>query len=84
MPLKLHPLGFGIDKDRQDYTVYTGEWSSVASTKIAAPRASTLVLVAVLPQQVRQHLPRLAERVSAFPNGGSSRGANPMRDATAI
>ena len=28
MPLKLRPtgLGSGIDKDRPDYTVYTGEW----------------------------------------------------------
>jgi hypothetical protein len=28
MPLKLRPtgLGSGIDKDRQDYTVYTGGW----------------------------------------------------------
>ena len=28
MPLKLRPtgLGSGIDKDRSDYTVYTGEW----------------------------------------------------------
>jgi hypothetical protein len=28
MPLKLCPtgLGSGIDKDRQDYTVYTGGW----------------------------------------------------------
>jgi hypothetical protein len=28
MTLKLHPtgLGSGIDKDRQDYTVYTGGW----------------------------------------------------------
>src|SRR6266850_365328 len=28
MALKLHPtgLGSGIDKDRQDYTVYTGGW----------------------------------------------------------
>ena len=27
-PLKLRPtgLGSGIDKDRPDYTVYTGEW----------------------------------------------------------
>jgi hypothetical protein len=28
MPLKLRPtgLGSGIDKDRPDYTVFTGEW----------------------------------------------------------
>ena len=28
MPVKLRPtgLGSGIDKDRPDYTVYTGEW----------------------------------------------------------
>ena len=28
MPLKLGPtgLGSGIDKDRPDYTVFTGEW----------------------------------------------------------
>ena len=28
MPLKLRPtgLGSGIDKDRQDYTVFSGEW----------------------------------------------------------
>jgi hypothetical protein len=28
MPLKLRPtgLGAGIDKDRPDYTVFTGEW----------------------------------------------------------
>ena len=28
MPLKLRPtgLGSGIDKDRPDYTVYSGEW----------------------------------------------------------
>jgi hypothetical protein len=28
MPLKLRPFGLGseIDKDRADYTVFTGEW----------------------------------------------------------
>jgi hypothetical protein len=28
MPLKMRPtgLGSGIDKDRPDYTVYSGEW----------------------------------------------------------
>ena len=28
MPLKLRPsgLGYGIDEDRPDYTVFTGEW----------------------------------------------------------
>ena len=28
MPLKLHPtgLGSGIDKDRQNYTIYSGGW----------------------------------------------------------
>jgi hypothetical protein len=29
MPLKLRPtsLGAGIDKDRQDYTIYSGAWA---------------------------------------------------------
>jgi hypothetical protein len=29
MPLKLRPtgLGAGIDKDRQDFTIYSGEWA---------------------------------------------------------
>ena len=38
MALKLRAtgLGSGIDKDRPDYTVFTGEWESAASTKPAA------------------------------------------------
>jgi hypothetical protein len=29
MPLKMRPtgLGAGIDKDRQDFTIYSGEWA---------------------------------------------------------
>jgi len=40
MALKMRPtgLGYGIDKDRQDYTVYSGGGTSAASTKpVAAP-----------------------------------------------
>ena len=38
MALKLRPtgLGSGIDKDRPDYTVFTGEWEIGASTRPAA------------------------------------------------
>jgi hypothetical protein len=38
MPLKLRPTGLGsrIDKDRPDYTVYTGEWEVGRITKRAA------------------------------------------------
>jgi hypothetical protein len=38
MPLKLRPpgLGSGIDKNRQDYTVYGGGWPLAASAKPAA------------------------------------------------
>ena len=38
LPLKLRPtgLGSGIDKDRPDYSVYSVEWESVASTRPAA------------------------------------------------
>jgi hypothetical protein len=48
MPLKLHPsgLGSGIDNDRPDYTVFTGEWE--IGRIYQAPRRSrqsALVLV---------------------------------------
>jgi hypothetical protein len=38
MPLKLRPpgLGSGIDKNRQDYTMYGGGWPLAASAKPAA------------------------------------------------
>ena len=49
MALKLRPtgLGSGIDKDRPDYTVYTGEWAmSAASTRQrGGPDSHALVLV---------------------------------------
>ena len=37
MALKLGPtgLGFGIDKDRQDFTIYSGGWAMGASTNSA-------------------------------------------------
>ena len=39
MPLKLRPtgLGHGVDKDRPDYKVFTGEWESAASTSRDGP-----------------------------------------------
>jgi len=49
MPLKLRAtgLGSGIDKDRPDYTVYSGEWDvgRIYQTR-GGPRQSALVLVA--------------------------------------
>jgi hypothetical protein len=38
MPLKLRPtgLGSGIDKDRPDYSVFTGEWNIGRITRRAA------------------------------------------------
>jgi hypothetical protein len=41
MPLKLRPtgLGSGIDKDRQDYTVYTGGWDIGRIYEPAAARS---------------------------------------------
>ena len=49
MPLKLRPtrLGSGIDKDRSDYTVYTGEWEvgRIYQTR-GGSRQPALVLVA--------------------------------------
>ena len=37
MALTMRPsgLGSGIDKDRSDFTVVTGEWEAAASTKRA-------------------------------------------------
>jgi hypothetical protein len=48
MALKLRPtgLGPGIDKDRPDYTVFTGEWEIGASTRPWWSRQSALVLIA--------------------------------------
>ena len=48
MALKLRPtgLGSGIDKDRPDYTVYTGEWESAHLRDPRRSRQSALVLVA--------------------------------------
>jgi hypothetical protein len=47
MPLKLRAtgLGSGIDKDRPDYTVYSGEWDvgRIYQTR-GGPRQSALVL----------------------------------------
>ena len=39
MALKLRPtgLGYGIDKDRPDYTVYTGEWETAYIGLAAVP-----------------------------------------------
>jgi len=39
MPLKLRPTGLssGIDRERPDYTVLTGEWEIVASIRRACP-----------------------------------------------
>jgi hypothetical protein len=48
MPLKLRPsgLGSGIDKDRPDYTVYSGDWDvgRIYQTR-GGPDKSALVLV---------------------------------------
>jgi hypothetical protein len=46
MPLTMRPtgLGYGIDKDRQDYTVYTGGWD-IHLRNPRRPGASALVLV---------------------------------------
>ena len=48
MPLTMRPtgLGAGIDKDRPDYTVYTGEWEVGRIYKPGRSRQSALVLVA--------------------------------------
>ena len=48
MPLTMRPtgLGAGIDKDRPDYTVYSGDGRSAGSTRPVAARQSALVLVA--------------------------------------
>ena len=45
MPLKLRPtgLGSGIDKDRSDFTVVTGEWEHLRNARRS--RQSALVLV---------------------------------------
>ena len=42
MALKLRPsgLGSGIDKERQDYTVYSGGWDIGRITKPAAARST--------------------------------------------
>ena len=45
LTMRLTGLGSGIDKDRPDYTVYTGEWET-AYIGLAAVRQSALVLVA--------------------------------------
>ena len=44
MPLKLRPtgLGSGIDKDRPDYTVYSGGWAAAGSTRPVAVGAPPL------------------------------------------
>jgi hypothetical protein len=43
MTLKLRPTGLGIDKDRPDYTVVTGEWPHLRDPRRS--RRSALVLV---------------------------------------
>jgi hypothetical protein len=45
--LKLRPtgLGSGIDKDRPDYSVFTGEWNIGRIYQTRRPRQSALVLV---------------------------------------
>ena len=47
MSLKLRPtgLGSGIDKDRPDYTVYSGGWESAHLSDPRRSRQSALVLV---------------------------------------
>jgi hypothetical protein len=48
MPLKLRPsgLGSGIDKDRPDYTVYSGDWDVGRNYQTrGGPDKSALVLV---------------------------------------
>ena len=44
-------LGSGIDKDRQDYTVYTGGWDIGRIYEVEAARASAVVLGVALSQQ---------------------------------
>jgi hypothetical protein len=41
MPRKLRPtgLGSGIDKDRQDFTIYSGDWPWGASTSSGGPES---------------------------------------------
>ena len=69
MALKLRPtgLGYGIDKDSIDYSVFAVSGRSAASTKFGGPRASAVVLGAALPQQAGEP----AHRQSRCDFGGS-------------
>ena len=47
MPLTMRPtgLGAGIDKDRQDFTIYSGGWATAGFTRRPAVRPPALLLV---------------------------------------
>ena len=55
MPLKLRPtgLGSGIDKDRPDYTVFTGEWES--RPHLPDPRRSRQSALVLVDDRQRSH-----------------------------
>ena len=55
MALKLRPtgLGSGIDKDRQDYTVYTGGWGVLATSTRLGAVLSIFVGFGLSPSMVR-------------------------------
>ena len=87
MPLKLRPtgLGSGIDKDRQDYTVYSGGWD-IGRPLPAGPPPPTIKIEAMIPAAGDRSADvdgvRIAglERISGRVEAGPSRGRLPTKD----